>query len=119
MTFAKTKRKDLHKAMQALRRLISTKLKIRRFSEPVFEQTILKKQWNGRFTFKGDASGVQKLFEQRGFSVVVGMAADQHRIRMTKTFTSRSIVYTARVVIYPDMKRVILIVRAELESAPF
>lgn len=101
--------------MQSLKRLVSRKLKIRRFEEPVFEESFVRKQCFGRFTFQGAASGVQQLFEERGFTCVVGMAADQRRVRMTKTFNYNGQVYTARVVIYPDLKRLAIIAMAEPE----
>jgi hypothetical protein len=113
--FVKTKRKDLHNAMQSLRRLVSQRLKVRRFEDPVFEETFIRKQCLGRFTFKGDARSTQKLFEGRGFQAVVGMAADQQRVRLTKTFNYNGQVYTARVVIYPDLKRLHIIALCEPE----
>lgn len=113
--FVKTKRKDLHKAMQSLKRLVSRRLKVRRSEDPVFEETFVRRQCLGRFTFKGDALSTQKLFEDRGFNAVVGMAADQRRVRLTKTFNYNGQVYTARVVIYPDLKRLHIIALCEPE----
>ena len=115
MMFVKTKRKDLHNAMQSLKRLVSRRLKVRRFEDPVFEETFIRKQCLGRFTFKGDAMSTQKLFEDRGFNAVVGMAADQRRVRLTKAFKYNGQVYTARVVIYPDLKRLHIIALCEPE----
>lgn len=101
--------------MQSLKRLVSRKLKVRRFEEPVFEESFIRKQCFGRFTFNGDALSVQRLFEERGFMAVVGMAADQRRVRLTKTFNYNGQVYTARVVIYPDLKRLAIIAMCEPE----
>lgn len=119
MLYVKTKKNDLHKAVKALKRLVAKRLTVRRHSDPQFEESFLKKQCYGRFTYKGDAASIRKLFEDRGFTAAVGMAADQKRIRLTKTFTYRGQVYTARVVIYPDMKRLAILAMAEPEPAPF
>jgi hypothetical protein len=115
VVYVRTKRKDLHKAVKALKRLVAKRLKVKRFAEPEFEETFVRKQCFGRFTFKGDAMAIKKLFEERGFGAAVGMAADQQRIRLTKTFTYRRQVCTATVVIYPDMKRLAIIARTEPE----
>lgn len=119
MLYVKTKRKDLHKAVKALRRLVAKRLTIKRHKEPEFEESFIRKRCFGRFTFKGDAMAVKKIFEEKGFTAVVGVVADQSRMRLTKTFTYRGLVYTARVTIYPDMKRLILTAMAESEPAPF
>jgi hypothetical protein len=111
--YVKTKKKDLHKAVKALKRLVAKRLKVKRTTEPEFEESFVRKQCFGRFTFKGDARSIEKLFEDRGFTAVIGMAADQKRIRLTKTFAYRGQVYTARVTIYPDMKRLAIIAMAE------
>jgi hypothetical protein len=117
--YVKTKRKDLHTAVKALKRLVSKRLKMKRHSDPQFEETFVRRQCMGRFTFKGDAQCIQKLLEEKGFVAAVGMAADQKRIRLTKMFTYRGLVYTARVTIYPDMKRLAIIAMAEPEPALF
>lgn len=119
MLYIKTKKNDLYKAVKTLKRLVSRKLKVRRFHDPVFEESFVKKQCFGRFTFKGDALPVKKLLEERGFKAVVGKAADQQRIRLSKVFTYKGQVYTARVTIYPDLKRLIIIAMAEPEAALF
>lgn len=119
MLYVKTKKKDLYKAVRSLKRLVAKRLKVRRATEPEFEETFIRKQCFGRFTFRGDATSVKKLLEDRGFEAVIGMAADQKRIRMTKTFTYRGQVHTARVVIYPDMKKLVIAAMTEPEPAPY
>jgi hypothetical protein len=62
---------------------------------------------------QGDALSITRLLEERGFTAVVGMAADQKRVRLTKTFSYKGQVCTARVTIYPDMKKLVIIAMAE------
>ena len=116
MLHIKTRKQDLHKAIKSLKRLVAKRLKIRRHSEPEFEENFVRKQCLGKFTFKGDARSVEKLFEQRGFVATVGVVADQSRIRLTKTFSYKGKVYTARVTIYPDLQKLVIIAMAEHES---
>ncbi len=119
MFYLRTKRKDLHKAIKNLKRLISRKLRLRRERDPEFQESYARKRCYQRFSFRGQAVALKDSFLNKGFDLEVGEVANEERIRLTKTFVHTGLVYTARVTIYPGMKRLAISTSAEYEASLF
>jgi hypothetical protein len=113
----KTKQKDLHKAARTLKGVVTKHLKLRKHGSLLFENTVWRKRCFGRYYFKGDPLKLAERLKKQGFVMEQKTVAEVRVLRYTKIFTYGGQVFTARLAIMLDDKRLTLSVLVEPEAA--